>query len=516
MSRFSFNVNLSSLRQAPAATQSEVARAIPAASGSMRRLQIQLSLSNFALVFLTSVLGVVGLGLYDRVSSENLRVADLSTEVQSMRSNLYRQVKEVIDDVLLGDPEAVQQFAQLSAAGDDQFARLTTLLRTAEEQRAASDLRLAYVEVRELGDRMIREARESPPDRSEQQRVLHTGIEHGSLQRYERALVAMRDIVAHERAERGHQLLVLKRWVGAGLLLSLVCGFALLALSSELLHRRFARPLSDVLASIRRISQGQLEHRVTDSGVAEIRELALGINTMSSELSASRLKLVHAEKQAMLGSLVPVVAHNIRNPLASIRATAQIIDAPALPADVREGLHDIISASDRLESWTHSLLSYLNPLQPNCQWVTLQTVVETCLGLLSARTAERELSIRRMGWDAPVRVEADVALVEQALTGLLMNAIEASPVRGQVTLAADTDGGIVRLSIRDQGSGMAVLPSASRRLTMRSTKPQGNGLGIPFCRKVCEGHGGQLNFVGHADGTEVIVTLPQKAVHLAT
>jgi signal transduction histidine kinase len=362
---------------------------------------------------------------------------------------------------------------------------------------------------------MILDAREGPADRSEQQRTLHTGIETGSLKRYESALVAMGEVVAQERAEREQQLQTVKRWVGGGLLLSLMCGLALLALSSELLHSRFAKPLSALLASIRRISEGHLDHRVAESGVAEIRDLARGINTMSSELSASRLSLVHAEKQAELGSLVPVVAHNIRNPLASIRATAQIIDSPTLPTDVRDGLQDIVGATDRLESWTHSLLSYLNPLQPNCQWVTLQKVSDTCIGLLSARTTEREVSIRRIGWDLGVRVEADVALLEQALTGLLMNAIEASPVGGQITLAADTITPMVRLSIRDQGSGMAVLPSASRRLTTRSTKAHGSGLGVPFCRKVCEGHGGQLSFVAHADGTEVIVTLPQKAVHLA-
>ena len=103
-------------------------------------------------------------------------------------------------------------------------------------------------------------------------------------------------------------------------------GFALLVFSRRSLTRDFVWPMRDIVAGIRRVSSGELQHAVPERGVAEMRELAQGINHMASELERSRDAMLDAERQAALGALVPVIAHNIRNPLAAIRANAQLLD----------------------------------------------------------------------------------------------------------------------------------------------------------------------------------------------
>ncbi len=73
---------------------------------------------------------------------------------------------------------------------------------------------------------------------------------------------------------------------------------------------------------------------------------------MAGDLAQSRQSLLRAEKQATLGSLVPVLAHNIRNPIAAIRATAQVINDPAFSEETKEDIAGIIATTDRLERWT--------------------------------------------------------------------------------------------------------------------------------------------------------------------
>ena len=91
------------------------------------------------------------------------------------------------------------------------------------------------------------------------------------------------------------------------------------------------------------ISAGNLEHKVPETGAAELVTLSREINKMADELQNSRDALVRTEKQAAMGLLVPMLAHNIRNPLASIRATAQVIDVPINDVDMRESVNGIIN-----------------------------------------------------------------------------------------------------------------------------------------------------------------------------
>jgi signal transduction histidine kinase len=147
---------------------------------------------------------------------------------------------------------------------------------------------------------------------------------------------------------------------------------------------------------------------------------------VSRELADSRDALVDSERQATLGSLVPVVAHNIRNPLASIRATGQLLDTRVSNSEIEESRSAIIQTADRLERWVSALVSYLHPLQPHNQRISATSLLDATTSLLSTRLAEKSLCLVRDPWDDTLAVEVDPDLMEQAFYALLCNALQAS------------------------------------------------------------------------------------------
>ncbi len=120
---------------------------------------------------------------------------------------------------------------------------------------------------------------------------------------------------------------------------------------------------------------------------------------MAGELARSQEALIRTEKQAAQGLLVPMLAHNIRNPLASIRATAQVTDTPGLDPETRESLQAIFNTVDRLERWTGSLLAYLHPLKPQPAHTKLRQIIDGALVPLQQKLREKSIAIKLPTWE---------------------------------------------------------------------------------------------------------------------
>jgi signal transduction histidine kinase len=262
-----------------------------------------------------------------------------------------------------------------------------------------------------------------------------------------------------------------------------------------------------IMAGTRAISRGTPAPALAETGVAEARELARGINAMARDLEHSRAALLEHERQAALGALVPVVAHNIRNPLAAIRANAQLIDAGEGADDLVEIRQAILDTADRLGRWVNSLVSYLHPLHPERRKVAAVELLAAAQGLVEPRLEQLGVRCTRARWDESAILDADRDLLEQALYGLLLNAVEASPAGTTITLAVERADGHVRLIIRDQAGGIPFAPEPSGLTPGPTTKRFGTGLGIPIAFKICKTHGYALEFDSVAGvGTEVVIS----------
>lgn len=473
---------------------------------SLNDLLLRYQSAFLLLVLVSGALGGAGIYSWSRIYHESLRINSMLEGAQEMRGSLYRQMKEVFDASFLGDTEAKTQYRHYAKSVEASLAALKAKAASENEIGAIERLSEAYEQVKVRADSIMQGL--PIQGMEERRRIFDTDLELNAFNQYEAAFDAIDRLLALNRSELDTRLQRLDQLAPLLLIVPLLLAAGLLFLSRNFLRGKVITPLNQLLHATKAVTRGDLTQNVPQTGAAELATLSAAFNQMASELAASRDALVQAEKNATLSALVPVVAHNIRNPLSSIRATAQVLDEPALSAEVREGLHGIINTADRLEEWTRSLLSYLHPLEPQLSRCTLSAIADNALQLLRTKLEAKDISIVREGWQHAPEQMLDVDLFEQALHGLLGNAIEASPRGGKLTLAIAASGGHVKLTLGDQGSGFTFMPEHGSLNPGPTTKPFGTGLGIPFAMKVCEVHGGAIAF-DKKSGTEVTITLPK-------
>ena len=323
---------------------------------SLRDLTLRYSALYLALVVVTAILGGGAVALWQQASNESLRVTGMVQDVEAMRGNLYRQMKELFDTTFLDDPNAQSQYNLYSGLIDDGLRRLADRAQGPEEQAAVRELKRTYHEIHTRTDALA--FGPIPPEGRVLQRIFDTDLEAGGLQAYEAAFRQVDRLFLLQQDRLQGKLSRLASTTPLLLVIPMLAACALLLLTQRFLNKAVVEPFSRLQAGTRVLAGGDLSYRLPREGARELRELSDTINFMAEELQQSRAALLRAERQATLGGLVPVVAHNIRNPLASIRATAQVIDDAALSSEVREGLRGIIGSTDRLERWTAALLSH--------------------------------------------------------------------------------------------------------------------------------------------------------------
>ena len=476
---------------------------------SLRDLLLAHQLIFILLVTLAGAAGGIGIHLWDRASHESQRINLLIQEIQQTRGDLYRQMKELFDAYFLADPEARNEYDAYTKAIEKHFVQLHTLAIGREEQAAVYELQASYTSFASETSSIL----DRHPELSGEalQKTLNTDLESVIFRRFENVSKNAELLLGLKQQELAQRLEDAKHTSMFLLAIPILLALMLLLFSRLFLKRAIVRPIEQILHATTEISAGRLEHKVPEAGAAELAELSRAINLMAEDLKHSQEALIRTEKQAAQGLLVPMLAHNIRNPLASIRATAQVTDSAELDRDTRDSLTAIISTVDRLERWTGSLLAYLLPLKPHYSETSLGEIIAGALVPLQQKLREKSIALKQPAWgNQEDRIFTDGHLLEQALYNLLLNATEASSRESLIEIFADLDKDSVRLTIADRGSGMPFTPDPHSVSPGPSTKRFGTGLGIPFCIKVCEELGGSIIFKARDDGgTLVEIELPR-------
>lgn len=430
---------------------------------------------------------------------------------QRLVGDLYRQIKEVLDRFVSDDRDARAEFVQLGSGLEGAFAELDRHARSADELRRITALYDAYrrvVEVAgEIFDRLERGSR------AEALRRMEEDLERVAFRRAEekvRSLQAFYQEASERSVERNLAIGRFAKFLAAlAIILSSLSAIGL-ALT---IRRWFIRPLDEISRSTAIISTGDLDHQVSIRARDEMGRLAISINEMARALKSIQEQLVQAERLAALGELSSYIAHNIRNPLASIRSAAQVGLQETVDPEGRETLGDIIRAADRLEHWVQQLLSYTRPLSLEQQRHSVNRLIEGSVALYKQAMAEKDLRpLLELSPDLP-EVVLDLERMEQAVAAILSNAIEASPPGGKITLetamANGRDRPQVLVRIQDEGKGISAEVRGQIFHPYFTTKANGIGLGLAIARKIVEQHRGSITlFTGPGRGTVAEITLP--------
>lgn len=477
-------------------------------SKSLRDLLLTHELIFIALIIFAVAGGAYGIHLWDKSSTESERINLLVQEIQQVRGDLYRQMKELFDAFFLDDHKARDEYNNYTQSILLHFNQLEALIVDAQEKKAIADLKANYQVFANEAPEMFARYEVSPTDAS--RKALYQDMETGIFSRYESVSKRAEALLSLKQNQLKKSLQQAKKISIILLVIPILLAGLLLLLSRNLLRRQIINPINAIMSATSEISAGNLTSPLPETGATELAKLSQEINTMAKDLAKSRDALVRSEKQAAFGLLVPMLAHNIRNPLASIRATAQVVDIPQGDKDTQESINGIINTVDRLERWTGGLLTYLHPVKPSLKTVSLDNILEGALLPLKQKLKDKHIQFNTEISGVQKDIRTDEHLLEQLLYNLILNAIEASESNSQIDFEASLRQDTLTLTLSDEGTGMPFSPDAKSMTPGPSTKRFGTGLGIPFAFKVCEVLNGKISFdKREPTGTKINICLPQ-------
>ncbi|MBM7060316.1 HAMP domain-containing histidine kinase [Pseudomonas sp. UL073] len=221
-------------------------------------------------------------------------------------------------------------------------------------------------------------------------------------------------------------------------------------------------------------------------------------------LTSQQNQLVANKTYTGLGEMSSAVAHSLRNPLASIRSSAelaQIMDGAAL----QKCLADIITQVDRMSTWVRALLQCLRPLEGDAQPVEAMALVRSTLGEFDQQLKQANIQVELS--EAPVpAVLSHPLLLAQVLNSVIANAIEAMSGGGRLSIQAlpDAGGEWLQLRIDDTGQGMSRQQAMMAFKSFYTTKQGGLGIGLIMVRQIMERFGGEVSLTSREqEGTRV-------------
>lgn len=217
-------------------------------------------------------------------------------------------------------------------------------------------------------------------------------------------------------------------------------------------------------------------------------------------------QLVESETMAAIGEMASAVAHGIRNPLASIRSSAEVAleENPPFHATAEEIIHE----TDRIDDWIRELLAYSKPPSATPAPIRINDLIRSTLDSLDREIKKRNVKSKLALESSSPSVNADDALLRHVLISLITNALDAMPEGGELTVTSRIEkrAGRVEILIRDTGSGIPKEQMDKVFKPFYTTKPKGMGVGLSLAKRIIERHGGTLR-LGSEKGLGTTVSL---------
>jgi signal transduction histidine kinase len=316
----------------------------------------------------------------------------------------------------------------------------------------------------------------------------------------------------HENELAKTNALVLKIliWVG---LVSIVLGVTIGWLISHMLFS----PINQLVLTVRGASGEAVFEEFSVQPTSELEELGERIkklieriNRANEDLSKNKMLLQHSNKFANLGKIAPTIAHEIRNPLASIKMLVYSIgEEENIPASVKEDLNIISREIDRMEKFTKDFLKFAKPADPNFSEINPLESLQEIIKLLSPRLKKNRIVLNDNQLKSNCTVLADMDQLKQIYMNIILNAIEVMPNGGELRVNSETislsdaiqgSKNCLKISFIDSGPGIPIAIFDNVFEPFIKGADLGVGIGLSISQSIAQSHGGWIKAENNSIG----------------
>jgi signal transduction histidine kinase len=262
--------------------------------------------------------------------------------------------------------------------------------------------------------------------------------------------------------------------------------------------RTIVSPVQSLVAATRRVASGDLAVAVPARGGAELGELAASFNRMAAELATGRRQLAAAEREQAWAEMARQVAHEVKNPLQPMRLLAELLQRARRDGDPRaEAIAErlartVLEQTEQLDRIAGDFRNFAGVAPASRSELAVGEWLTGAIAALRDLFAGRKLQLELSLASADERVLGDRRALDRVLGNLVQNAVDAAPQGVRVTITATRRGGVVAITVADDGPGIDAAARARVFEPYFTTKSSGTGLGLAICRRIVEAHGGSI------------------------
>lgn len=459
-----------------------------------------------------------------------------------IEATINRQLKEISDYLTEGDKDAREELIKFRQILAEQLEDLKRLTPPSGEAQDIKDLEVLYLQIDKETQEIL-----SLYDQGKKEaaiELMEKVLEQTTLEAFEDIIQKLIQVSKQASITALQTIKRIERDSWIILVLGILCSLIFGIIAAAFISINISRPIEELKKATEIFGEGHLEYEIPLRTQDEIGTLIDSFNNMAKklkefqkhltrtnldlqvkikELELAQNQLIQSEKLASIGQMSATVAHGMRNPLANIRAVAQVSlrELNSNPGSLEENLRDIISQVDRLERRISHLLDFTRPFPFNPFKENINTLLNHLIATFQNRLAEQGISLEMALQNDLPEIFLDPVQMEQILSEIISNALEAMPaggnllIRSRITSSGPShpDPGNTYIQIEFQDTGEGIPEEALPKVfdPFFTTKVDGNGLGLAFAWKVVERHGGQIQIESKLHhGTNVKIFLPVK------
>jgi signal transduction histidine kinase len=325
-------------------------------------------------------------------------------------------------------------------------------------------------------------------------------------------------------------------------LLFVISGIIITVLTGIFFARTIEKPIKDLTLGTEAVARGELGYHIAVNSTDEIGKLAGAFNQMTRDLRDSQERLILSEKLASLGTMAAGMAHEIKNPLVSLRTFTQLLQQKWEDKEFRDKFSSIIPHEiERINRIAESLLKFGRPMKPELTKVDVNTLLDEVLLLFESECKKNNVRVTKKFAELP-QISGDAGQLSQAFVNIIKNAIESMHEKGGEMIVKTDLGEVIKLGkmrregtqkgdeiiwgeedemgrpitvvfieVTDTGEGISEQNLKSLFDPFFTTKMTGTGMGLPITLRIIEEHKGSIKVRSRqGKGTTFIITLPQR------